>query len=123
MKPMGGIENPAPQNMAYLTWMANTCKQNGSTPLFVCVPSLVEWNDARSRAISTWAHENDVTFVDFNRKADEIGIDWTTDTKDGGEHLNVSGSAKFTHYLGEYLAQNNQLQDHRSEDAYSQRWH
>ena len=44
-----------------------------------------------------------MTYLNFIPLAEEIGIDWSTDTYDGGVHLNVYGAEKLTRYFGEYL--------------------
>ena len=42
-------------------------------------------------------------------KADEIGLDYTTDTFDYGQHLNVDGAEKTAVYLGNILKTNTGL--------------
>ena len=50
-----------------------------------------------------------------------IHIDWSRDAFDGGDHLNLFGCQKMTKYLGNYLADNCGLTDHRKDPAY-QNW-
>ena len=45
-------------------------------------------------------------------------IDWENDTFDGGDHLNLFGARKMTKYLGDYLASECDLTDHRGDPAY-----
>ena len=47
--------------------------------------------------------------------------DWQTDTFDHGEHMNLSGAQKVTHFMGEYLKRNYELPDRR-EDAEYRDW-
>ena len=54
----------------------------------------------------------------MNLLQDEIQIDWNNDTKDAGDHLNYSGAAKVTNYLGEYLNNRDILTDHREDEKY-----
>ena len=44
-----------------------------------------------------------------------------TDSRDGGNHLNYSGAKKISVWLGDYLAKDYQLEDHRKDSRY-QRW-
>ena len=44
-----------------------------------------------------------------------------TDSRDGGNHLNYSGAKKISVWLGDYLAKDYQLEDHRKDRRY-QRW-
>ena len=43
-----------------------------------------------------------ITYVDFNKKYDELGIDFNTDYADY-DHLNESGVNKLNHYLAEFI--------------------
>ena len=57
-------------------------------------------------------------YVDFNMADQNPGIDWTTDTADGGTHLNWLGAQKVTEALGNYLLTHYDLEDHRGQDGY-----
>ena len=48
-----------------------------------------------------------------------IGIDWTQDTYDKGDHLNYSGAEKVTNFLGAYLDKRYDLPDHRGDKEYA----
>ena len=55
-------------------------------------------------------------------KADEIGLDYTTDTFDYGQHLNVDGAEKTAVYLGNILKDQYRLTDHRGESETASQW-
>ena len=55
-------------------------------------------------------------YVDGN--LEKIGIDWYTDSPDGGDHMNPRGAAKVTAWLGAYL-QTQGLEDRRDSAAYA----
>ena len=57
--------------------------------------------------------------IDFNQNWKEMGIDWSHDTRDEGDHLNEYGVAKVTSYMGQYLREHYDLPDHRGEADYS----
>lgn len=72
-------------------------------------------------AVAQFAEECGVEYMDANYDRDKIQIDWANDTFDGGDHLNLFGARKMTVYLGDYLAQECGLTDHRGDPAY-QSW-
>ena len=45
--------------------------------------------------------------------AEEIGIDYTTDTYDGGLHLNLNGATKLSKYFAKVLKEEYGLEDYR----------
>ena len=55
-------------------------------------------------------------------QAQEIGIDYETDTYDGGLHMNLSGAEKITRYLGDALQQNIELEDRRDDQKLAAAW-
>ena len=67
--------------------------------------------------ISNIAEEEGVEYIDFNRKYDEIGLDFSSDIADGG-HLNYSGNYKFTDYIGSILREKYDIPDHRGDGKY-----
>ena len=62
--------------------------------------------------------DNDVLFFDMNYYIDEIGLDWKTDSKDGGNHLNLYGAIKVSDYIAEYIHENLEIPDRRSNKKY-----
>ncbi len=77
--------------------------------LFVRTPHLFAKGDERmlrifkrTNRIGEILEEYGYTFLNFEKKKAEIGIDETTDFYDAN-HLNVSGMRKFTKYFLEYL--------------------
>jgi hypothetical protein len=49
----------------------------------------------------------------------QMDFDWSTDTRDGGDHVNLSGSKKVTAAIGRYLKKNYDLSDQRENADYS----
>lgn len=47
-------------------------------------------------------------------------IDWKTDSRDGGNYLNIRGADKISAWLGDYLNQNYELTDHRGSQEYAE---
>ena len=89
--------------------------------ILVSVPSAKNWNYSRHNGVSELAEKNKILYLDLNL-VEEIGINWKTDTKDAGDHLNFAGAKKVTKYIGKYLSEKFQLTDHRG-DANYQKWY
>lgn len=86
----------------YLDRIRTICENNGATLILIKSPSLYpHWYDEWDAQIVDYAAKNGLDYINFLPLAEEIGIDMTTDTYDGGLHLNVYGAEK----LGEYFAQ------------------
>ena len=49
-------------------------------------------------------------------------MDYSTDTYDGGLHMNLSGAEKLSHYMGALLREEIGLPDRRGEEALSAVW-
>jgi len=106
---------------SYLTKIVDLAKSKGIEVLLVASPSPKNWTEGKSLSISDWAKANDVTFLDLNEKVDDIGIDWSTDSLDKGDHVNFYGTLKVNAYIGTVLKENYDLIDHRG-DAQYQAW-
>ena len=68
---------------------------------------------------SRHARENDIAYLNLNDTANPVGIDWSKDCLDKGDHLNASGAERVSIYLAAYLKENYDLPDHRGEEAYA----
>ena len=90
----------------YLEWMQQVCAEHGATLVLISVPNASEWNDAKHDAVADYANENGITYLDFNTSEYDTGFDWSTDTRDGGGHLNISGATKISTWLARWLAEN-----------------
>ncbi len=101
----------------YLDKIVETCKENGTELVLIDMPSPNTWSYPRHKAISDYAESNGIKFLELNC-VDEIGIDWNTDTQDGGWHLNTNGAVKVSKYLANYLKENFNLTDNRENKDY-----
>ena len=100
------------------TWTLNYLQQ-GTKLLLVSAPNPLYWNIAKHNAIQAWCNQNQVTYVDYNLKLDELNLNWQEDYRDGGDHLNSKGAKKFIKALGQYLQENYNLNDHRNDSQYT----
>ena len=108
----------SPMGEEYLQKIIDLCKQENIGLVLFCAP-YPETTDASAQqnAIADFAKANGTTFFDFNTFYQKIGIDFSTDYRDGN-HLNNSGADKVTKYLEDYIRANYDLTDHRGNAAY-----
>lgn len=107
----------------YLERMTKLCKENDIELVLVKAPSLYPyWYDEWEQQIEDYALANDLTYINYLEKLDEVGLDFNTDTYDGGLHLNLSGAKKVTSDLGAFLRAECNVPDRRSEEELYDRW-
>lgn len=106
-------------NQAYLRQMIDYCRSIGAEPLLVSVPRTVCWNTAKHNGMAALAKELGVEYLDLNTGPTKVSIDWATETRDAGDHLNLAGAQKVSAYIGEYLSKSYKLPDHRNDAAFS----
>ena len=101
----------------YLLLMKEYCENHGADLVLVSSPSPKNWTYAKHNSVSDWAQANAVTYEDLNLN-DALGIDWASDTKDGGDHLNFEGAKKVSAYVGSWLSEAYGLKDKRNNPDY-----
>lgn len=88
----------------YLDKMVKLCKENNIELILMKAPVLYPyWYKEWDEQIKDYAKKNELRYINFLDIADEVGIDYNTDTYDGGLHLNMYGAEKMSRYLGEIL--------------------
>lgn len=108
---------------AYLDKIVKLCKENDIQLLLIKSPSVYPyWYEEWDEQMVQYAKDNDINYVNFLELAEEMGIDYSTDTYDGGLHLNLSGAEKFSDYLGKYLVDTYQLYGHKDDPVYQDIW-
>lgn len=111
---------PIPKrNRAYVERIKAFCDENGAQLLLVSTPSTVNWNMARHNSTQALADKLQIPFIDFNTMSDQVSINWSTDTRDQGDHMNYFGAKKVTAALGDYLSDNSLLPSHKDDPEYS----
>ncbi len=108
------------ENMKIFDKIAKACEDNNAKLILIDVPNHQNFNMVRHNTIQKLADDYNLEFLDLN--LEEVGIDWQTDTKDGGEHMNFNGAKKVSTFVGNYLDKLNVLEDHRNDDKYKD-WH
>ena len=74
------------------------CEKNGVQLVLLTVPSANTWNKGKSDTVKQLAKKYNLTYYDYNKQLPQ-GFDWTTGSKDGGNHLNYVGAAAVTQDL------------------------
>ena len=109
----------------YLDRMRELCEKNGIQLILVKAPTnfwAYHWYDEWEEQIEAYAREQNLPYYNFIPLAEEIGIDWSTDTYDEGAHLNVYGAEKLTSYFGKILSEEFGIADRRADGALSAVW-
>lgn len=100
----------------YLDQMRKLCEEKGVELILVKAPSLYPyWYDEYDAQMEAYASEHNLAFYNFTEMVDELGIDFTTDTYDGGYHLNLAGAKKLSAYFAETLATRHGIPDRRND--------
>jgi hypothetical protein len=109
--------------MEYLDKITALCVENDIELILIKAPSLYPyWYDQWEEQIVAYASAHELRYVNFLALTDEIGIDYATDTYDGGLHLNLAGTEKLTRYLGDYLTRETALTDRRHDERLATLW-
>lgn len=108
-------------NKIYIKVLNEYCKKNNIQLILFSSPSTKNWDYSKHNSMKEFADKEKIEFLDLNVLKDEINIDWNTETRDAGDHLNYKGALKVTDYVGNYLKNKNVLQDHRKDEKY-QKW-
>jgi len=105
-------------SMKYLDMFRDFCREKNVPLLLTAAPNAKNWTYSKHDSMQKYADENGLDFIDLNYHIDDMGIDWDTDTMDGGNHMSFDGSKKTTAFMEEYIEDNYDLTDHRGDPLY-----
>lgn len=109
---------PIPKkNINYVKKIKEKCDKEGINFLLVSSNTQKNMNYKKHNSINDLSISLDIPYLDMNLE-DSINIDWTTDTKDKGDHLNYLGAKKASSFLGNYLVNNYKLTSHKGQAKY-----
>ncbi len=95
------------ENMRYLQMIKELCDEKGAKLLLVRAPlPCHEWVIGKTNTLWDWAIDNHVDMINYMLLTERCGLDFSTDSLDGGAHLNESGAGKVSRYLAEYIMDN-----------------
>lgn len=104
----------------YLEKIKELCKKNNIKLVLIKAPSVYPyWYEEYEEQIQKYAKENNLDYYNFKEKIEEIGIDYSTDTYDGGLHLNLNGATKLSKYFSKILKEKYRLTDYRENEEIS----
>lgn len=107
----------------YLDKLTALCKAHNIQLVLIKAPSLSPvWYDEYEKQIVDYAQKNNLHYINYLDLVDELGIDYASDTYDGGLHMNLSGAEKISMHLGKTLASSCGLEDHRKDITLSTVW-
>ena len=106
-------------NLKYLDMLCTICKKNNIILVLISVPTINNWDYGRHLGIEKWAKQQHLGYMDMNLLPDQGGIDWTRDTRDGGDHMNTYGARIVSNFVADYIKKNIVLPDHRSDPEYA----
>lgn len=118
MTPSDEYDKIPPRSRNYVEKIKAYCDKKGAKLILVSTPSTKNWNSKRHNSIQKFTDTAKITYVDMNMMTDIIPIDWQTETRDKGDHLNHKGAMKVTSYLGKFLSENEMLKDHRDDESF-----
>lgn len=100
----------------YLDKITELCQQNQIELILIKAPSVYPyWYEEYNQQIKEYAQKNNLKYINFIDKVEEIGIDYTCDTYDGGLHLNLTGATKLSKFFAKWLKTEYQLTDYRED--------
>lgn len=107
----------------YLDKMTRLCRENDIDLVLMKAPSIYPyWYPEWELQMEEYAAQNNLLYLNYLELAEEIGLDYSTDTYDAGLHLNLSGAEKVAVHLGYKLRQRFQLPDRRSDGDLAKEW-
>ena len=107
---------------AYLDKIRQLCEEHGTELILIKAPSVYPyWYDEYDAQMRDYAETYGLRFYNMVEKAEEIGLDYSLDTYDGGLHLNLTGATKLSGWFGRILAEEHGLPDHRGDPVYDEK--
>lgn len=111
------------ETIGYLDKISNLCKENGIELILIKAPSLYPyWYDEYDEQIKEYAQKNSLDYYNLKENIEEIGIDYSVDTYDGGLHLNLTGATKLSKYFAKLLKEKYNLTDYSNDTVYDEKF-
>lgn len=107
-------------NLKVFDEIVQMCREKDLPLILYSAPSPKCYSMSKHNRIQALADQYGLTYVDLNLSAEEMGIDWERDFRDGGDHLNEYGAPKAMKVLEKTLDALN-LPDRRG-DSDQQEW-
>jgi hypothetical protein len=111
--------------LKYFERIVTLCRDNGAELVLIKAPTdswRYPWHDEYEDQVIALAQKYDLPYYNFLNDIDAIGLDFATDTYDGGLHLNVYGAEKLTMHFGKILTESYELSDARDISSIADTW-
>lgn len=106
----------------YLNKITALCKENNIELVLIKAPSLYPyWYEEYDAQMKDYALKNGIDYYNLTENIEEIGLDFQTDTYDGGLHLNLQGATKLSKYFAQILKEKYNLTDYTGDNTYDQK--
>ncbi len=109
----------------YFDRIVTLCRESGAQLVLVKAPTdswRYPWHDEYEAQTLALAEQYGLPYYNLLKDFESIGLDMTTDSYDGGLHLNVSGAEKLSVWFGQFLKEKYELSDTRTDDAIAAAW-
>lgn len=121
-KPLGDY-NFGENAYQYLDMMVELCEKHDVELILVKAPSLYPyWYEEWDEQMEDYAKAHGLKYYNFLEEIDEIGLDFSQDTYDGGLHLNLSGAEKMSRYFGKILQEDCGIESRRGDAELEEVW-
>lgn len=110
----------SPDTRLQLDMFRRLCQKNQIHLVLIYLPTAFSWDQKRHDTIAAYAAAHGLPFLDFNTDSSSFGLNWKTDSRDGGIHLNYFGAMKISQYFGSYLQQHGILPGHHNAEVTAQ---
>ncbi len=106
--------------LTYLDKIRELCAENDIQLILIKAPSLApQWYESDNEQVVAYAKKHNLPYINFYELLEETGIDYETDTYDGGLHMNLNGAQKLSEYIGNVLTEQYGVEDHRKDPTLS----
>lgn len=114
------VELLSNESAFYTGKMADLCKKNGIEMVLLCMPTLTS-SYSKNEVIQQYADSIGVRYLDLNLPdvQEEMGFSVNGNFIDSGSHLNIHGSNIVSQYVGQYLCENFDFIDKRTDASFS----
>ncbi|MBQ0058869.1 MAG: SGNH/GDSL hydrolase family protein [Lachnospiraceae bacterium] len=103
----------------YFNKIRKLCQANNVHLLAYFVPAPSIHRYAMHNTMQAEAEKYGFDYIDFSLIDKEIGLDYSTDILDGGDHVNLSGATKISNYLGKFMQEHYGLESQQGDPAYA----
>ena len=103
------------QNLDILEDILQFVKKNGAELIIMIAPMDAESTAGYMKSLHSWGQSKNVPIIDYSLMLDQLGVDASKDYFDAS-HLDISGAAKISRHLSDFLETKNLKSDKNDKD-------